>query len=32
MLGNNLVPLDLEIEATCKKNNAARKRRKQQEV
>jgi len=32
MRGNNLVPLDLEIEATCRKNNATRKRREQQEV
>ena len=28
--GNNLVPLDLEIEATCKRNNAPRRKREQQ--
>jgi len=32
MQGNNLVPLDLEIEATCRRNNVARRRREQQEV
>ena len=30
--GNNLVPLDLEIEAICRRNNTARRRREQQEV
>jgi len=30
MQGNNLVPLDLEIEATCKRNNTARRKREQQ--
>jgi len=30
--GNNLVPLDLEIEATCRENNVARKMKEQQEV
>jgi len=30
MRGNNLVPLDLEIEATCRRNNVARRMREQQ--
>jgi len=32
MRGNNLVPLDLEIETTYRRNNVARRRREQQEV
>ena len=32
MRGNNLVPLDLEIEATCRKKTATRKKREQLEV
>jgi len=30
MRGNNLVPLDLEIEAMCRRNNATRRKREQQ--
>ena len=30
--GENLIPLNLEIEATCRRNNTARRRREQQEV
>jgi len=31
MRGNNLVPLDLKIEATCRRNNTTRSKREQQE-
>jgi len=31
MRGNNLVPLDLEIEVTCRRNNAAKRKRELQE-
>jgi len=30
MRGNNLVPLDLEIETMCRRNNAARRKKEQQ--